>query len=1120
MKTKTEPSQPKKRRRLRRFFVITLLLLLLLILFAPTIIAHSFLRNRLASMALSDLQGEVEIGSASFGWFSAPVLENVTITDSAGKKVITIAKIEGTKSLWNLLWNSSDLGTFRCQKPKVEIICKPKSSNLEEVFAEFLKPSTSSGEESVAVKLELTEGSIHIQEEATSRDWSLSNLACVVQTSKKLNEPLTVDLKANVSEGARSSDGSLAAKLVIGTDTGKVEVNAQGVPLSLAQAIGQRFDPSLRVSGDLHCQFTGNWEKSKGVLEGKLETEQLYLAGSWLGNDRLRLRKLELPCRVRLDDSIVHVERGELTCDLGKATVNGSFDTSKHLLDSLQRPGYRVGVDVDLARLAQMLPGILHIQEGTEILEGRVTLDVQSKTHSKGIAWNGKLHTAELRGQRDGKVFTWKDPIALDFAAHQEAEGLPVVDQLKCESSFLTMTGSGSTEQMTVSANYNLNKLEQELRRFVDLGTLQLAGTGFTKVTLNRKSKRGFKIETFTALDRLQFGFSPKQQLKEKDSTIILTGEGQLQETGIVQLEKARFDLVFGSDRILVLVSKPIDNLMSMKSGDAQLRVSGDLEQWKSRLSPFVVGLDALALKGDAQLAGDLTLNLPKVILKNAKLNAEKLHLDLGGVVLREPTAELTAEVVFDSQAETLSLNQAKLTCPTMTADAQKLELLLSSPSMIPVQGTVNVQGDMARIYNWLAIESSGNTEFMRGKVEGQLTLRPTGKQTFAKVDAKVRDLLIGERSKPDWQEALIILKGEMSFDGKGDAIQIHQMQANSRLTNLTAQGHLKQLSDKCRLLLNGQVSYDLTKIQAALAPTIRESIRVTGASTKPFSFEGSLADGLSTWKANVTLHWDQLRAFGCVGGASEVQAKLTNGWVNLGTVQCALNQGKIQMQPRLRLEPGPLEFELAKGTVLDRVQITPEMCNSAIKYVVPALAGVTQGKGQISVGIQDCRVPLSSFPKSTIRGALTIHSAEISGNPMIQELSTLLLRKPAKVGLRANSQIAFAMQDGWVRHQGMEIVFPELTIRTYGAVRLDGQLSMIAEFPIPPKWLDRLGSDKLKQSLANRRISVPLRGTLSSPRLDKQTLQKEFQRFLKDAAGNLLQNTIDSKLRKLFDRD
>ena len=36
-----------------------------------------------------------------------------------------------------------------------------------------------------------------------------------------------------------------------------------------------------------------------------------------------------------------------------------------------------------------------------------------------------------------------------------------------------------------------------------------------------------------------------------------------------------------------------------------------------------------------------------------------------------------------------------------------------------------------------------------------------------------------------------------------------------------------------------------------------------------------------------------------------------------------------------------------------------------------------------------------------------------------------------------------------------MELIFPDFTIRTKGSVGIDDQtLSLLAEMPIPPKWL------------------------------------------------------------------
>jgi translocation and assembly module TamB len=111
-----------------------LLFLLFAVAAAPTILAKTALRNRIARQLISDLNGTLEIGSASAGWFTSIELHDVKLTDSHGQVIAQIPTITSSKSLFGVLRDRTKLGEFTLHSPTVEVICNQQSSNLEEVL--------------------------------------------------------------------------------------------------------------------------------------------------------------------------------------------------------------------------------------------------------------------------------------------------------------------------------------------------------------------------------------------------------------------------------------------------------------------------------------------------------------------------------------------------------------------------------------------------------------------------------------------------------------------------------------------------------------------------------------------------------------------------------------------------------------------------------------------------------------------------------------------------------------------------------------------------------------------------------------------------------------------------
>jgi hypothetical protein len=198
-------------------------------------------------------------------------------------------------------------------------------------------------------------------------------------------------------------------------------------------------------------------------------------------------------------------------------------------------------------------------------------------------------------------------------------------------------------------------------------------------------------------------------------------------------------------------------------------------------------------------------------------------------------------------------------------------------------------------------------------------------------------------------------------------------------------------------------------------------------------------------------------------------------------------------------------------------LQITPQMCAEGLQYVAPILAGVTQAQGMFSVGLDGCAIPLAEPKKADIAGKLTVHSVEVGPGPLVQTLA-ILLNRAAPARLTRESVVDFRMVDERIYHRGLELVFPEVTIRTYGSVGLDQSLSIVAELPVPPKWI---GNNRLGDALRNQTIRLPIGGTLNKPMLDQAVLAQTSAQFVRNAAGTAVegevQRQIDKQLKRLF---
>ena len=137
----------------------------------------------------------------------------------------------------------------------------------------------------------------------------------------------------------------------------------------------------------------------------------------------LRLASASLPLKASVTDRTVRIERAELTADVGTASVRGIFDPDEPAERFLERPGTRLDADIDLAKLAGVLPKLLRVRDGTEFREGKLTVKVESKETPNGTTWVGSVNTSALKATRGGKEIHWEEPLAIEFARSGAARG-------------------------------------------------------------------------------------------------------------------------------------------------------------------------------------------------------------------------------------------------------------------------------------------------------------------------------------------------------------------------------------------------------------------------------------------------------------------------------------------------------------------------------------------------------------------------------------------------------------------------------------------------------------------------------------------------------------------------
>ncbi|MEW4562151.1 hypothetical protein AB1K70_06475 [Bremerella sp. JC770] len=216
------------------------------------------------------------------------------------------------------------------------------------------------------------------------------------------------------------------------------------------------------------------------------------------------------------------------------------------------------------------------------------------------------------------------------------------------------------------------------------------------------------------------------------------------------------------------------------------------------------------------------------------------------------------------------------------------------------------------------------------------------------------------------------------------------------------------------------------------------------------------------------------------------------------------------QLRPGRSEEEGPSIY-IPQATLMDRQQMTQEMCDDMLKFVAPIVTGVTKVNGEVSLSLADIHVPLADRQSSVGKGQMVIHKAQLTGTPLVQKITEFVGLGPS-VEVFSDCTINFELADKQVYHEGLDFGIGNLRVRTRGFVGLDKSLNLIAEVPVPLNPTEELAEGELPRpilsALRGKTIEIPIIGTLDKPIIDK------------DRLGQSLMATAESTLRDFLNND
>lgn len=1148
-----------------------------LVWFAPAIVVNSPLKDRILASAIGDFEGTISIQSISAGWLSKLTANSVVAFDAQGEQLVEATAIQLDKSLFSLIRDHSDLGTIRVRQPIVNLVLRPDGSNIEYAIAPWLAPSEDSS--SVACNVVVEEGVLQVTNATTGAMWTATQLNVDVTMPKDATAPLTlhVDSQLNPPDGA---SGDILADLLLQRTDGSagqssVVVKATNVPIELANPALQRVLPGTAASGLLNGDVLLEWsDASRTARIGQLNAKNIRLfAPKWLGSDQVEVDALTASGEITDRSGAWQLQQLAVTSDVGQITADGSFavvpskdkSSTEKFIEALQNGSFQVDGQIDLARIARMLPTTLKIREGTKVATGEVTLELRSALDTNGQRWDGHVEARNLSAMYEGRHLTWDQPIVVTAAA-REVNGLVAFDQLDCESSFLKVIGSGTSQQGAATLRGDLARFAAELGQFVDLGDTRLAGRLEGEVKWQATSDHRIQLSVRANADQFELMSATRPAWREDRLSVEFVGIRDRWTAAARALDEGQLTVRSGQDQLnLTLFTTPAGAIRDTAL-PLELRVTGELRNWVARLQPVFVlpgwSIDGLIdMNAGARIAGN------SIQIDGAHVEVASLQASNGSVFINEPAFKIDTKGMLDRTTGAFQSPDTTIASSSIALRATNVDVRKGETGT-HVAGDIDYRGDVGKLAALFNDPRQPATRQVGGQATGHVKLRHSDQITSCEWSADVVDfsyairstqprpqVMTASQSSADqwqtvWQEPKLRLAATAAYDSANDLVQLSRVEAAGDTVSFAAQGKLSELATRCITELDGQLAYDLQKLSSRFREQLGDNFQIAGRDTRSFSFRGPLFSGHATntqndlhpvsivGNANVgtqsfestiaqmiaqaSLGWTSASVQGVAIGAGELDAKLLNGQLVFAPIKLDVSEGKVHLAPTVLLNKTPQIVTLPAGPVAERIRISPQMCTSWLKYLAPLVADATAAEGSFSVSLQKAIIPLDAPANGEVEGVLEIHNAQIGPGPLSQQL--LLLASQIKAIADGNllsaaaappqrwldlpsQRIGFRMADNRVYHQGLQLTVKDVVIRTSGSVGADQTISLVAEVPVRDEWLSR---SRHLAALRGESIRVPIYGTLTNPKLDQNALAQITQQTVTGAANRYLQDGVN----------
>ena len=1169
-----------------------LLLLVVGTIFLPKIVTNRGilvgLVNRFGGLAPLTL----DLERVQAGWFQPISVQGVQLKDAEGNTLIRVGNIETEKGIIGWAMNSTNLGKIRIGSVEADVVTYDGTSNIEEALKPLLEQQTASdpandsstSSTTYLGQIEVIDTRLNLSARDSSQRWILNvpELSMMLPTAGQATGP--IKLQANLGAATNPTGpsqipatafiampgvgthrgGTLAAefKQTEGQSAFELRAVVDHIPLDFWHVVHARMPelPIESLNGSITAKIAGTLVDSNrwSVDVQQMETSRLFVhAAQLVGDNPAQFEKIAASGRCTLADAKLQLENGVLNCDFGNATAAAQipWPIITPTLAQPWLPGAVVDArgSIDLARLVRTAESLVPMRQDTKLIAGTAQFILSQQNSPAGTpVSSASFELAGLQAVAGGQQLSWKDPLKLQVQAGAGADQKPTFSAL-CAAEFCNLEGQGTLESGSFDGNVNLALLRQRLSEFVELPFKEMTGKADVQLKWSQMQPGVVVAQGELNTTPLIISSNTGGQLNEPAWKGQFSATTRLENNSPTQIDVAQLDLTSEQERLTVDLREPIRLVATSGSptlppASFTVQLTGDLAKWQKRGMAFQALPSDLMLGGNVNLGIEGKLDMQHAEVLQATWRMQPFELSTSQVQVSEP------QMVGSFKGRVDTSDIARLVVEKLEVQATSFSLGATDAAAADGSGSRQGQaGFIADLGKLMKNVQSGarpgdlilppgaaapTQTVASGTVEGTLNWQVNTAAASFKLDSTGKDVAIESRDMTGktlskiWDEAVVKAGVAGKYDIATSALVLDNCRFEAPWISYTGTLDYKTVNDEQIIKINGQAAYDAARVAQRIQPWTGGQLQMAGQKTMPVevlwkSKSDSVGSSLAGLQAATRLGWDQARLVGINIGAADVPLSVSNGQLATAA-EIPVSGGKVRWDVASDLTAQDMIIYQKPMIVLENVAITPEMCQSWLKYVTPLLADATSVEGRLSLKLDQASFNTSNTRNQTIVGQLLIHSAEVGPGPLSNQIINLVqqinaIRKQdftqavssQKVWVQMPEQkIDFEMVNGQVAHRNLNIRAGDVTISTSGTVDIDGRMELLASMPIPDDWVEK---SQWLSGMRGQSLQFPVRGTLSGPQMDLQLLKQFGRQQVQQAASGLIQQQLSRGLGKLF---